>query len=98
MIVGKARVAVGRVPGDAKLQSDGQSQKAVGGVKDAVKSKCVGCGLLARLLVGLFGPKRRLDGGLHEFADQALIGDATGGSLGLNGAQQRFGDAHVDAG
>ena len=44
VVAGKAKVALGRVLGDAKLQSEGQAQKvegtvqnAVGGVRDAVK-------------------------------------------------------------
>ncbi|KAF0175376.1 MAG: CsbD family protein [Rhodobacteraceae bacterium] len=44
VVEGKAKVAVGKLLGDAKLQSEGQADKlegtvqnAIGGVKDAVK-------------------------------------------------------------
>jgi uncharacterized protein YjbJ (UPF0337 family) len=44
VVAGKAKVAVGKVLGDAKLQSEGQAEKvegtvqnAIGGIKDAVK-------------------------------------------------------------
>ena len=44
VVKGKLKVAVGKVLGDAKLQSDGQADKvegrvqnAIGGIKDAVK-------------------------------------------------------------
>lgn len=44
VVEGKAKEAVGKLLGDAKLQSDGQAkqvegkvQNAVGGIKDAVK-------------------------------------------------------------
>jgi hypothetical protein len=39
-----------------------------------------------------------LNGSLQQFADQALVGDSPGGGFGLDGVEQRFGDAHVDAG
>ena len=35
-VVGAAKVAVGKVIGDAKLQSDGKAEKAVGKVQNAV--------------------------------------------------------------
>ena len=35
---------------------------------------------------------------LQHLADQALIGNATGCGFGLDGGQQRFGQAHVDPG
>jgi uncharacterized protein YjbJ (UPF0337 family) len=44
VVEGKAKVAVGKLLGDAKLQSEGQADKvegtvqnAIGGMKDAVK-------------------------------------------------------------
>ena len=44
VVEGRAKVAVGKVLGDAKLQSEGQADKvegkvqnAVGGIKDAVR-------------------------------------------------------------
>lgn len=44
VMAGKAKVAVGKVLGDAKLQADGQAEKiegkaqnVVGGIKDALK-------------------------------------------------------------
>ena len=44
VVAGKAKVAVGRVLGDAKLQAEGQAQKiegtaqnAIGGIKDAAR-------------------------------------------------------------
>jgi len=44
VVQGKAKVAAGKILGDAKLQSDGQAKKvegkiqnAVGGMKDAVR-------------------------------------------------------------
>jgi uncharacterized protein YjbJ (UPF0337 family) len=44
VVAGKAKVAVGKVLGDSKLQAEGQADKlegrvqnAVGGVKDAVR-------------------------------------------------------------
>ena len=46
VVAGKAKVAVGKLVGDAKLQADGQAEKiagtaqnTIGGIKDALQKK-----------------------------------------------------------
>jgi hypothetical protein len=48
--------------------------------------------------VGGVGLSPDLHGGFQQFADQALVMDASGGGLGHDSVQHRFGDAHFDAG
>ncbi len=47
---------------------------------------------------GRVGECPDLHAAFKEFADQALIGDATSGGFGFERGQQGFGKAHVDAG